>query len=76
MYDEQFCSTGVKLAVTKVIAHELAHQVIYYSNYRVKMVSEIIFQITAKRIAPSESMMRKLKCEWSQTKLLRFRPQI
>jgi len=26
VYDEQFCSTGVKLAVTKVIAHELAHQ--------------------------------------------------
>lgn len=28
VYDELFCSTGVKLAVTKVIAHELAHQVI------------------------------------------------
>jgi len=26
VYDEQFCSTGVKLAMTKVIAHELAHQ--------------------------------------------------
>ena len=28
VYDEQFSSTDVKLKMTKVIAHELAHQVI------------------------------------------------
>ena len=44
VYDEQFCSTGVKLAMTKVIAHELAHQVIYAANHLVKMTSNIIFQ--------------------------------
>ena len=46
VYDEQFCSTDVKLAMTKVIAHELAHQVIYAVNHLVKMVSHIIFQIS------------------------------
>ena len=58
VYDEQFCSTDVKLAMTKVIAHELAHQVIYAANHLAKMVSNIIFQTTVKLTAPSESMMR------------------
>lgn len=58
VYDEQFCSTDAKLAMTKVIAHELAHQVIYAANHLVKMVSHIIFQTTVKHAAPSVSMMR------------------
>ena len=73
VYDEQFCSTDVKLAMTKVIAHELAHQVIYAANHLVKMVCHIIFQTTVKRTAPSVSMMRSSVGVNGRT--LRFRPQ-
>ena len=31
VYDDRFSSTDTKLSVTKVIAHELAHQVIIFS---------------------------------------------
>lgn len=73
VYDEQFCSTDVKLAITKVIAHELAHQVIYAANQLVKMVSHIIFQTTVKHTAPFVSMMRSSVGVNGRT--LRFRPQ-
>ena len=31
VYDDRFSSTDTKLSLTKVIAHELAHQVILFS---------------------------------------------
>ena len=58
VYDEQFCSTGVKLAMTKVIAHELAHQVIYAANYLAKMAGYVIFQTIVKQTVLSWSIIR------------------
>lgn len=42
VYDEQFSSSDVKLKMTKVIAHELAHQVIYAVNHTCHAVVSFI----------------------------------